>query len=351
MLLSLEVLMTSYQIGEALSELVLSERRVTNEILTLINLAQHKRAYLELGYSSMFDWLVKGFGYSSSAAYRRITAARLIQSVPEASQKLSEGKVNLSTLSKAQSMIRQQENILGSKIDNLSKEEIVRNIENKSVEETERMMISLYPEIASDVSNERRTVINEDLIRHHINLSHEATSNLKRAKEVLSHQFPEGRDADVIAYALNLLLDKKDPLRRKTIAVKKSNMAAMEKVTQVGVVKSPAEKEPDSALPKEVEKSTAAAAVESDSVTNVYSKMAVKRLTFKRSEGACTYKDPISGNFCGSKYQAQLDHIVPRALGGSDHPSNLRVLCRQHNLLMAEKVFGKKLMNGYRSNL
>lgn len=55
---------------------------------------------------------------------------------------------------------------------------------------------------------------------------------------------------------------------------------------------------------------------------------------------ACTYKDPRTGKICGSTYQLQVDHIYPKALGGSDEPENLRSLCRKHNLLMAEKMLG-----------
>ncbi len=314
--------MTSYDLNNALSVLIHKERKVTNEILALINVALDQRAYLELGYSSMFDWLMKGFGYSSSAAYRRIEAARLIKAVPEASAKLSDGKVNLSTLCKAQTMIRQHEKNSGSKVDSQAKAELVQKIENKTVQETELIMFDKFPEIAVDIATERRTAINSEETRLHITLSKQTCDDLMRAKEVLSHKFPEARDADIIAYALEMLLNKLDPLRKITAAA--------------AVVASPKTKSTDRDC------NTAPRA-------NPSSKSATKRITFKSANGACTFKDPISGRVCGSKYQAQLEHIIPRALGGRDHPSNLTVLCRQHNLLMAEKVFGKKIINTYRT--
>ena len=35
---------------------------------------------------------------------------------------------------------------------------------------------------------------------------------------------------------------------------------------------------------------------------------------------------------CGAEENLHVDHIVPRALGGTDEPDNLRVLCRRCNL-------------------
>lgn len=101
--------MTSLQIGEHLGKLILEERKQTNEVLKVINLASETRAYLDLGYPSMFEWLTKKFGYSNAAAYRRIEAARLLRVVPEVAKKLEEGSVSLSSLAKAQSAMRAQE--------------------------------------------------------------------------------------------------------------------------------------------------------------------------------------------------------------------------------------------------
>ena len=162
---------SNQELAQKLSQLIQTERATTNEILKLINLSLERRAYLELGYSSMFDWLTKGFGYSNAAAFRRIEAARLLKSVPEVSQKLSEGSVNLSTLSKAQTIIRTKEKADGKLLSQEVKEEIVKSIENKSTQETEQTLIAMFPETASTVHQERRQVISDSQIRYQLNLS------------------------------------------------------------------------------------------------------------------------------------------------------------------------------------
>ncbi len=68
-----------------------------------------------------------------------------------------------------------------------------------------------------------------------------------------------------------------------------------------------------------------------------------------QSEKSCTYKDPQTGRICGSTYQLEIDHIKPRALGGTDAKENLRVLCRQHNQFMAEKILGRERANAWRT--
>jgi hypothetical protein len=47
---------------------------------------------------------------------------------------------------------------------------------------------------------------------------------------------------------------------------------------------------------------------------------------------------------CGSVHALQVDHILPRALGGSDDPDNLRLLCRSCNQRAAIEDFGLRHM-------
>jgi len=46
------------------------------------------------------------------------------------------------------------------------------------------------------------------------------------------------------------------------------------------------------------------------------------------------------GRVCGETRFLELDHIVPKAHGGTDEPANLRWLCRHHNGYEAHRVLG-----------
>jgi 5-methylcytosine-specific restriction endonuclease McrA len=51
------------------------------------------------------------------------------------------------------------------------------------------------------------------------------------------------------------------------------------------------------------------------------------------------------GRRCNATHHLQLDHIVPWARGGASTVSNIRLLCRQHNLHAARRSFGAGLID------
>ena len=56
---------------------------------------------------------------------------------------------------------------------------------------------------------------------------------------------------------------------------------------------------------------------------------------FERDRNTCQY--------CGMHFDRRdlnLDHIVPRAFGGTNRPENLRTLCRRHHAMFTRAVFG-----------
>ena len=55
-----------------------------------------------------------------------------------------------------------------------------------------------------------------------------------------------------------------------------------------------------------------------------------------------------NGGRCKATQNLQIDHVISYALGGTNAASNLRVLCRTHNQLAAETVFGKERMRQFR---
>jgi len=50
---------------------------------------------------------------------------------------------------------------------------------------------------------------------------------------------------------------------------------------------------------------------------------------------------------CGSTHALEVDHIIPRALGGPDEPENLRLLCRSCNQRAAIRHFGARKMTPF----
>ena len=71
----------------------------------------------------------------------------------------------------------------------------------------------------------------------------------------------------------------------------------------------------------------------------------LRREVFARDGEQCTYVGP-DGDRCPARGYLELDHIHPKALGGTETAANLRVRCRAHNALYAEQVFGRAHVAG-----
>jgi len=65
----------------------------------------------------------------------------------------------------------------------------------------------------------------------------------------------------------------------------------------------------------------------------------VKREVWKRDAGRCTFKN-ATGRQCACTRGLEYDHVKPVVLGGEATCENLRLLCRKHNQLEAERRLG-----------
>ena len=73
----------------------------------------------------------------------------------------------------------------------------------------------------------------------------------------------------------------------------------------------------------------------------------VRRFVWARDEGQCTF-ETNDGRRCPELRGVQFHHDDPHGLGGDRSVDNVRLLCRTHNLYMAEMDYGKNKMERYR---
>lgn len=66
----------------------------------------------------------------------------------------------------------------------------------------------------------------------------------------------------------------------------------------------------------------------------------VRRTVARRDGHQCTFVDPDSGRRCPERSNLQYHHEHPWARGGSREAENIRILCRPHNLHLAEQDYG-----------
>ncbi len=89
------------------SDLVQKERQITAQVLACIAEIDRRQFYLEKGYSSLFDFLVRDYGYSPGAAMRRVDGVRLVRELPEVREKIERGTLTLSQANQIQRAARE----------------------------------------------------------------------------------------------------------------------------------------------------------------------------------------------------------------------------------------------------
>jgi hypothetical protein len=289
-------------------KLVRTERKITHLILECIAEIDARKLYLEKGYSSLYDFLTKEFGYSPSAALRRIEGARLLREVPELAEKIEAGKVNLSQLSKVQQAIRSVQKTEDRRVATEEKRELLLKIENTTQAQTEQILareLSL-----TVVSQEKRTVHHDGSITVTVTFSKEQIAVLESARDLVSHRVPDGKMADVITFLAQKEIDRRTKILR-----------------------------PRSEKPGKV--SSATEVIDSAPIFTVRRAIRpnLRKIIFNQSEG-CQFRDPASGRICGSKRFAQIDHRQSIWAGGRNEPENLQQLCSAHNRLKYRKEAG-----------
>ena len=300
------------------------ERVLTKKIVELIAEALRRRIWVERAYSSAHRWLVGAFGYSDSSAGRRLDAARILADVPDVAEKLATGELTLSSLSMVQAAFHQEEKRTGEKLTADAKQEVVKKVENQSSAGAARAVAAEFPDV-SRAPKESLKPAGADGWTLTVGLSTEQKASLDRARELLSHSHPGATWAEIISHLAGEHAKRCDPLAR---AEKRAVRTA-----------------------KALEMPQSFSATE-DSLSQMPGASPLTRTArdsvLARAGGACEFIGPKNGSRCGGRVRVEVDHVQPRALGGTDEPGNLRCLCAQHNRFEAERELGPRWASSWK---
>jgi 5-methylcytosine-specific restriction endonuclease McrA len=274
-------------------KLAAQERKIQVEFLWHLLEIQRPQLFLEIGYPSLYDYVVTELGCSHSAAYRRIQAMRLLESVPNVAEKLEEGSINLTTAAQVQNFIKSEKKT-GGVVSYRQKIEMVEAIENKSARDVEKHLISLKPE--NVIRPEKVRFVTPEIVEIRLMIPDSLKEKLDILRYRFSHINPEMTYLNLIEYLTDRALLRLEGKRKNT----------------------------------DIEEMTAKKLSESSSHSRYLSEK-IRDAVWKRDNGCCTYQDPNSGKKCEGKYQLQIDHIFPWSQGGENKIENLRLLCGQHN--------------------
>jgi hypothetical protein len=285
--------MDAYGFDAQFSQDVRRSNEATHKVLVGIANCERERHFVVLGFGSIYDWLIKRHKFSESAAHRRVQASRLLALVPE--EKFTSGEVNLTTLTQVATVVRKEEKRTGQRMTKEAKRELVAKIERKTSAQTEQLLATEFPETSKGKDTIR--ALNADESRLTTDLPAKTRAKLERLKELLGTQ----NSAEVLDEAFTALLKQLDS-------------------------------------PETAPRETAAKSVPKK----------LRRYVIQKAQ-TCEYVDPITKQRCNSTHNLQVDHVIPKAKGGTNQLNNLRCLCRQHNLHAAEIAFGRDYMNRFRT--
>jgi 5-methylcytosine-specific restriction endonuclease McrA len=372
-----------------LKSLVEKERATTVEILLHLNEVERRRLYLTLGYPSLFEYCTRHLGYSSSAAGRRISAARCVRDYPEVLLLLEKNEMTLVTVSRVASVLT-----AGTRDDLLGK------VRRKTEREVEEVLASYRPPVAfrdrvkpvcvavaaspdprglgnsghvcpvtpsggsaagggsaapSQACTEKGALLQPstvsrlsppDMPRARLErkllvqfLASEAfMQKFEKARALLSNRLDTTTFENVFEAMIDEFLERHSP-ESKNARREKRETRRQENTKPTARTEIKTE--------TETKTNPVARTGTKPDADNRHIPASVRDRVFARDKGRCTFIG-TTGERCAATHGLQLDHIVPYARGGRNTADNLRLLCGRHNRLEAERVYGANTVRCYR---
>jgi 5-methylcytosine-specific restriction endonuclease McrA len=297
-------------------KLVREETNLTTSVLHHLREIESRNLFASLQYSSLFEYAVRDLGYPEACASRRIASMHLMQEVPELEGMLKRGDISLSVASQAQTFFNQEEKA-GKKLTPNEKEKVVESLEGKTTRQADQVLAGISSEPKKPKRDKIRS-IDGKLSEVRFTANEALLKDLEQLKGLLAHQHPNLSLGDLVSILAQRALKDLDPARKEVRP----------------------RKAPEKAVP-----------AQEVTFKRIAVPAATKRALWKRDESRCAFICAKTGVRCLSRYQLQMDHLVPPQLGGTNELSNLRLACRQHNLWAAAQRYGEDHMRRYRRDV
>jgi 5-methylcytosine-specific restriction endonuclease McrA len=343
-------------LDHALSAAIQGERTSTARLIAHIAEFDARRLYRDKGYPSMFSYCVRALHFSEQATYRRIRAARAARRFPGLLRALEEGRVHLTAIAIIAPYLRhenvaellaavthqtraQVDQLIAERFpkpdvptriaavtpvppavqlspgivlptsDQLSPGIVPDSAAALPTSETASLDCAAPPASPPAPSYPRVTPLAPERFALQLTMSKETHDKLRRAQELLGHA--SGDIAQVLDRALDALIVQLEKRRCGRTDAPRTRSSRPPRSPRY--------------VPTEV-----------------------RRAVWARDEGQCPFVGE-NGQRCPERTGLELDHIDPIARGGGSTTTNLRMRCRAHNQLEAERVLGSEFMRHARA--
>jgi 5-methylcytosine-specific restriction endonuclease McrA len=350
-----------------LTALAARDRATTAALLAHIAEVDARRLYAPAGYSAMFHYCVRELRFSEDMAGKRIRAARAARRFPAIFAAIAEGRLHLTAVVLlAPSLTSANAAELLAAAEGRTKEQIQVMLVGRSPRADLAPLVRALPEVPAPSAGSvftpqvpepvevqesssappvaepaelapasptpgatptgsiraaptsptppapmvpaRTTPLSPGRFGLQLTMSAETREKLRRAEDLLGHSVPRGDLATVLDRALDALIEK---LERRRFA------------------------RTDRPAPRRRASSSR------------HVPASVRRAVSARDGDRCTFVSE-RGERCEERRALEFDHVLPVARGGDSTLANLRLRCRAHNQLEAERTYGAGFMQDRR---
>lgn len=301
----------------------------TAELLLHIGEVNTRRLWADEGYQSIYDFCVRGLNMSEGVALKRIQAAKAAQSFPTILGLVADGDLHLSAVCMLAPHLT-PENATG----------LLQAATRKTKSGVAMVLATWFPR--PDVPTSVHVVPSRSYDPDHMDdmglqvvgvaapmsaapLTTPSAKAAPLSAETVEIRYTWSRSAyEKLCYAQSLL-----GLGAATSAVPE----VIERAIEALIMMQEKQKFAATSRPRE----------QKSAPTGRHIPAQVKREVWERDRGRCTFVS-ASGTRCQCATRLEYDHIEPVACGGQSTTVNIRLRCRAHNQLEAERRFGKGFM-------
>lgn len=359
-----------------LKSIVVHDRETTAMLLAHLAEVDARRLYAAAGYSSMFAYCVEELHFSGDAAYKRIQAARAGRKFPQLFVAIAEGRLHLTgagllsphlTESNIDEFIAAATHRGKSEIEEWLAARVISNRPAPSTKSCIRPVPQLAPAQVDITSNE--LPFRDDGTQSTRTSTADYSAGVLAPAQVAGAGAlgdPQLAPAQVVAasgpssvipeprFLVQFTIDKEthDRLREMQAllshAVSPSDIAGLFRRALEALAVDVNRKRlgsPRKAIHKSKPRRTSTA----QALRTRYIPPRVRRAVWERDRGQCTFTSS-AGHRCGARHFLEFDHVDPVARGGKATVESLRLRCRAHNQLEADRAFGAEFMNAKRAS-
>jgi hypothetical protein len=322
-----------------LSELLQQSRRVESELIAHIGEVDERRLYRREASASMFAYCTEVLHLSEAEAYLRIAVARASRQHPMLLEMLGDGRLHLSGIAKlAPHLTKTNRQTLLARAAHRSKREIEELIAELTPRPDVPTMVRKLPERRTSTPPKPHVPPTPaEQLRPAGVVSRSTPVPVRQPAKVVEPLAPSRYKIQFTASAeLHQKLQRLSALTGSADLAEVIEQAVTEKLERLESRRFGKTK----AARKSLEQTDT-------SPSSRYIPAAVKRAVWERDGNQCTFVD-AHGRRCTKRDGLEFHHDQPFGRGGDHSPENVHMMCAAHNRYLAERDFGKEMMEQYR---